>query len=152
MGWRFAKTLREEVLPEEQIDDADLWESRIEREMKARIYVLPELIPILEEEKVRWRYINYGYQFKFKGGYILNWWPRTGSMTWGGHARGEDYFLPQDFSVVDRTKAFIAIPTLGELYPDEFPERKKPMKRRKPSKGEMLRRLEVQTCPTTKPS
>lgn len=147
MGWRFAKTLREEVLPEEQIDDADLWDRKIAREMRARIYVLPELIPILEQEKARWRYINYGYQFKFKGGYILSWWPRTGSLQWQGHAKGEDEFLPQHSNVKDRIEAFAAIPTAGELYPDEFPE--KPKKRRKPSKGEMLRRLEEQRAEQT---
>jgi hypothetical protein len=142
MGWRFAKTLREEVLPEEQAEDADLWDPKIEREMNARIYVLPQLIPILERAKVRWRYINYGYQFKFRGNYILSWWPRTGALQWQGHAKGEDHFLPQEPTVVERVEAFIAIPYAGDLYPDEFPERKKPMKRRKLSKGEMLKRLE----------
>jgi hypothetical protein len=148
MGWRFAKTLREEVLPEEQIEDADLWDDKIEREMNARVFVLPELIPHLEQAKVRWRYINHGYQFKFKGGYVLSWWPRTGSLQWQGHSKGEEYFLPKEPLVIERVKAFIAIPTAGELYPDEFPERKKPA-RRKLSKGEMLRKLEEQRAKPT---
>jgi hypothetical protein len=140
MGWRYAKSLVTEFLPEAAMDYSDLWDSKEEREMFARVYVLPELQPILLEAKVRWKYINYGYLFKFAGSYKLGWWPRTGSIAWQGYVQGEEYFLPKDRSVVARVQAFLAIPTVGELYPDEFPERKR--SRRKPSKGEMLRHVE----------
>lgn len=141
MGWRLAKTLRGEILPEEMRKDADLWDEKEEAEIAAKIYILPELAPLLEKSKARWRYINHGYQFKFAGGYILCWWPRTGSLRWQGHEKGEDYFLPKDPDVVENVLEFVAIPTLGEKYPEEFPERPKNT-RRKPGKGELLRMVE----------
>lgn len=142
MNWRYAKSLQDEVLPTEMFEDSDLWDEKTEREMHARIFVLPQLLPLLQEAKARWRYINHGYQFRFRGGYVLCWWARTGSMIWQGHEKGEEEFLPNTKDVVVRVKEFVAIPYLGDLYPEEFPEPVK-FRRRKPGKGEMQRQLEA---------
>ena len=145
MSWRFAKTLREEVLPATALS-LGLWADKEECEMWSRANELPKLIPVLEAAKARWRYINYGYQFRFRGKYILAWWPRTQKMLWQGHEKGEDSFLPDQDDVVERVNAFIEIPYLGDLYPDEFPT-KRP-KRRRLSKRAMLRILEEKKCTT----
>lgn len=56
-------------------------------EHKHRARTLPTLLPILEKLKTQWRYINYGFQFKFTAGHILCWWPRSGALDWQGASR-----------------------------------------------------------------
>jgi hypothetical protein len=58
------------------------WEER-----KHRTRTLPLLIPTLVKLDAKWRYINYGFQFKLPQDRILCWWPRTGSLDWQGAAR-----------------------------------------------------------------
>lgn len=53
-------------------------------EQKHRARTLPVLLPMLVEMKASWRYINYGFQFKFPQGGMLCWWPRTGAIDWQG--------------------------------------------------------------------
>jgi len=53
-------------------------------EHRHRARTLPVILPILEHLKPQWRYINYGFQFKFPAGHILCWWPRTGALDWQG--------------------------------------------------------------------
>ena len=52
-------------------------------EHKQRARTLPKILPILVELGAQWRYINYGFQFKFQNR-MLCWWPRTGAIDWQG--------------------------------------------------------------------
>lgn len=97
MTWRPAQELVTEVASEDDVEAArkllvrEPWPekelkklSKDYEERKHRARTLSTLISPLVELKAEWRYLNYGFQFRLPGNYLLCWWPRTEAIVWQG--------------------------------------------------------------------
>lgn len=115
MTWRSAEELTTEVATEADLEAArkmlarEPWpEKELKRlskdyeERKHRAHTLPSLIVPLVELKAEWRFLNFGFQFRFPGNYILCWWPRTEAILW----QGAGVTLPTPQSVAEALDAY----------------------------------------------
>lgn len=119
MNWRPTHELRSEVVHDEVKRPSNPAKLKAYNEQLARSVELPAIIPKLLTHDVEWRYMNYGFQFKFDSGPILCWWPRTGAILWQGNN------LPSDLSITSIEEAIDSFMPVEIVVEQKIPSKLK---------------------------